>query len=770
MAKPNYFEALNEVAAPVRGGEQSGFAASAATGAAAVAGIEKTTDAVKFLGTTALETTVGYKQAGLQKEIDDTLNNTVAGSYVGKDVQGKMNVFNAQRADAMAQLKGKYAVDSKANEAIVDNVAFEAADAAVLSEYNAEVAKLRAGQLQGVFSRDQAINRIAALVKSYSADVPGLAQSFRQIAAEQTGVSNIDVLGVHNALTKQVAADKQALARANAQLDLDKAIAAANGVALDAITPAMRNNWTSEKQGERALQQLDTRLKSQGLVDSEVDKVHTQVATIKTMQAVGNIDKGFRTLLETLPGATMEDKLKSDASGIALEGLIASEYTKLVQSVRAQTLRGADNPQPLRDDTKVIAGINTQFDEIRKMVKSAEGRQMFGQIVKANEGQVSNITNSFLIANPGIARLNQLGLKDSFAQVFAAQGFDYDKMKTQFGEGIANTMRQAINDSTGFQRGMTNAATNPEAVRRSAEGSPETAAAVITNAKQTVIEQSKSSQPLLTPQAKSTFANYAGTWGVGFNAANKAALDEYYNHISSPSTQAAYDQLSPEQRRLARRNFLVNIDKAIPTLTLDFNTRKAAWEEAARGLVNSSANNLDARPVLSVVQDGYLAGALKLDVQWVGKDAAKAKELKIGVPDLSPFADAVDKMNKYAVIYSRSAKDVIGSNYSDTQAYGVAAKMLNGEKVRFYPTAPVPKNAAVSPDPTLAQAQLDSQARQPERDLAAAQLRAGEATKEQLTADINAIKQELTNKNLNGTAKRILQDELKQIEAALALK
>lgn len=700
MAKPDYFAALNDVAAPVRGGEQSGLAAANAQGAAAVAGIEKTTDAVKFLGTTALEATVGYKQAGLQKEIEDTLNNTVAGSYVGKSAQDKLNVFNADRADALSRLQGKYIVDSTVNSAIVDNQAFEAVDAQTKGEFVAEVEKLRAGQLQGVFTRDQAINRIAALVKSYSADVPGLAQSFRQIAAEQTGVSNIDVLGIHNALTKQSVAEKQAAARVTAQLELDKAIASANGVALDAITPAMRNNWTSEKQGERAASQLETRLKTQGLVDTEVDKVHTQLATVKIMDSVGKIDKGFRALLETLPGTTMEDKLKSDASGIALEALISSEYTRLVQSVRGQTLRSADNPQPLRDDTKIIAGIDKQFDELRKAVKSAEGRQMFGQIIKAQEGQVSNITNSFLIANPGIVRMNQMGLKDSFAQVFAAQGFDYDKMKAQFGEGIANMMRQAVNDATGFQRAMTNAATNPEAVRSGQGVAPETNAAAITNAKQTTINQAGRSTPLIDPTAKNSAANYMATWGVGFNAGNINAVNEYYNFLTG-NGQNYLSQFSPEQRRLMQRNFLVNIDKEIPKLTLDFNQTKAAWEENARALVADVRDNpgkkLDAKPVLSVVQDPYLAGALRVQVDWVGPDREAAIRMKVGVPDISPFTAAVDKMNKFAVIYSRSAKDITGGNYSDTQAYGVAAKMLNGEKVRFYPTtttAPVPKNTS----------------------------------------------------------------------------
>lgn len=705
-SKPNYFEAVNDIAAPQRGGEASGQAAAQATGRAAALGIEKTTDAIKFLGTQATEAFVGYKSAQLEKEIQSVINNTATPGYVGKNAQktleGNATVFGNNVATATGELR----VGQEEARASWD-YAGDASEAALLSEFNQKVETFKAGLDQGVFTRDQAITRIADAVKRYSADVPGLAQVFRKVAAEQTGVSDIDIYGLHKALTAKAATDKEAAAN----LELDKRIAAMfNLSSIREITPQHRALAREQAQLEFAQKNIASRGAIVAVNQTEADKAHDQVVRVETGLAFTDLNVGFTNLLKTLPGETLEDKVKSDQSSIQLDALISTAQQRVINTIMKQGTVSPSNPMPLSDVGKRLSETNALFDNYRNMLKSAEGRQMFAKMVDNYKGSVDLQLNQFLQANPAVQRFNALGLKEAFGTVFAAQGFDKKKLATQFGEGVANAMEKAVNDATSFDRIMRDAATDPKKVDLHAQTNPETTAAAVVNAKETVKDVVKEGAQLTTPKAKQSFTNLSATWGRTFNPLDPKANKEAFEFLTHPDVTK---QLDPAQRKLLRGNFLTTIEKAQGTYLQKLRQDIAAFPEKSREmLVNAGFEKYDARQEVVIAPDVYQGGKLTASIRWVGKDAATVQKLyedqrmvrtKYGrepVSRMGLFDEQLDVINNWALMYGRSSKDMGAKEMSDAEAYAKMGRILTtAPNERFYKLsdlAPVP--APTRPD------------------------------------------------------------------------
>jgi hypothetical protein len=729
MAKPDYFAALNDIAAPVRGGEQSGFAAATATGAAAVAGIEKTTDAVKFLGTTALEGVVGYKQAGLQKEIDATLNNTVAGSYVGKDAQDKLNVFNAQRADAMSQLQGKYIVDSKANEAIVDNTAFEAADASVLSEYNAEVAKLRAGQLQGVYSRDQAINRIAALVKSYSADVPGLAQSFRQIAAEQTGISNIDVLGVHNALTKQSEAEKLRIKSAETDMALAKRAAEFyNYTSLKQLTPSDLESFKAFAAFKNKAELVDNMLKSRKLDEDSTDKANRVVVAAAGLDSMRDIQLGLDSFFARVGTATTPDQaIRSQQAGTELEALISKQETAITMKIMA-AMNNPNNPWPGGDAVlKQWQGI---FKQYREDTKSAEGRANFYEIVKSSKGNYELMMSNFWNNHQVAAVMKDTGMLPELLKVAAAQGFDRKKMETQFGAAgvVVNDLvldllsKDPSGASAGVKRMLDGKNPATESDPRQRTLNMQTAREEVTKAFNTGVLYPAGKEG---DTIKKSMYNATMALANNFDPENTEWWNTYRQLMGNTTNAGRYlGQFSQEERNNIVGTFQTKIESATFKIGANIKALQDNFKaEAAKASLIPGVEDTGVR--MRVIQDPT-TGALKAETYYdkpalaAYVSAVRAEEQKRGVrigpppvagggqtreqldqllapiptDQMRQINGELGKVNAFAATASNNAQ-YFEKKLPLQEAYGVAKKIVDGQSVRFFsiadklePTAP----------------------------------------------------------------------------------
>lgn len=381
---------LDPISAPVKSAEGDLLMAAGKSEGQANA-IKGQTDAatLSFLGTTA----IGAAKGKMESDLDASIKNTLSRLDVTREAEFQRTT-QAQATQIATLLEQSDGLDSAPE---------------LIKQFKNDTQRYTDALAQGVLTRQEVIDRIAADVKKYSATMPGWASDFRKLAAERTGISNIDVYGIHKALTEKTARERAAEERFKADMELDKEIAKKHGVGLDGITPEMRAWHYNEQQTARNAAVLTDRLKVNQMVQEQADGAWGQLAMLRVNEVVAGLAGDIATL-----GALNQDPksvVQSQEFGLKLSGKLAATAVMLESQIR-----GFTTPAPGRtamsekEASRLIGEVRATFKNYEDMVKNVEGRNMFANIVKNSKGNMELLMNNFMLANPHTAVLKDIGV------------------------------------------------------------------------------------------------------------------------------------------------------------------------------------------------------------------------------------------------------------------------------------------------------------------------------------------------------------------------
>ncbi len=591
----DYSIQLSDVEAPSqgKGGDlllaagQTEAAGKAATGKAIAGGIE-------FLGTMAGGAVKGKMEADLERDINANLNKLEG---VGAGALESQKNLDKLRSPEFAE--------GVADQLTVLREQSGEEEPQLMKDFLGDISRHADAQKQGILSRGEVVSRIAADVKRYSAMLPGLASDFRKTAANLTGISNIDVYGIHQALTTKSASEKAAEAQIAAQVALDKEIASEQGVPLNAITPQMRAYHYQSKQLKLAADNSERQVKLQDLGQAQADKAYGQIVDMRVAGAVSDFGKEFAKLTQLYgdPSKSVE----ADKFGLELSGKVAQIGQQLEQDI--MRLSKPEPGKPAMSSTAVqtrLEGVRKTIAELREGVKSVEGRSMVAALVKKSENDVKLLGANITLANPYIAGLNKLGMNPSelFKLWMTVPREEFEKRVPAGGKQLAQAFENVLKNPVGHVNTMLAIATGQQVdLGQLATVDPDLHKVVANDLVSNI--RSWITDPAPTPEKKQAFSNTFATATLNINPLAPQDLKLAHSIVSDGAAQKFLGTLSLEQRTNALLPLLVKLDNGVKNARAQIETELRAF--------NDKDNNPSARlgAVLEMKQNA-LTGAFEI--------------------------------------------------------------------------------------------------------------------------------------------------------------
>lgn len=653
----DYSVQLSDVEAPVkgRGGElliaagQTEGATKAQTGRAIAGGLE-------FLGTTALGAYKGSMEAQVERDTNDALNKLEG---VGTEaVAAEKNLANLR--------SGQFA-EGVADQLTVLREQSGMEEPQLMKDFMGDISKYADAQKQGILSRGEVIARIASSVKKYSAQMPGWAGDFRKVAANLTGISNIDIYGIHTALTTKSLNERAQEKAMEIEMGLRREIAQEFGLtSLNEITPQMVAYHQQSKQLRMAATNAENKMKMVNMGQEEADKSWHSIATMKLSAAVGDVAKDIAKLgmLNQDPAKAMEAK----DYGLQLSSKLAMTMASLERDVMEMT-----RPQPGRAALsakragEIINEYRSVFKNYEDAVKNVEGRGMFAAMVKNANDRVDLLMNNFMLANPHVAVLNKVGSVSEIFKAYVSLGSE-PEFEKRFGKPLAAAMKSVL----------TAPAAHASTFGAIAEGrnvdlaqvqnvSPELATVMAADLVHSVKEWAKDKAP--TPQKKQVYSNVFATASKSLNPVVKRDIDTAYSLLADDDTQTFLGTLSNEQRANAVAPLVTNIQAAYRNVK--------AQIEAEINKFNDPDTNPQARGGGSLaLQQNALTGAFEV-VQLDARTSGIASTTVPGGGAVGMRTGSFNAVTRTEAAASRNrAVDLTGRLNRMLETYTLAARSM----------------------------------------------------------------------------------------------
>ncbi|CAB4169979.1 LT_GEWL domain containing protein [uncultured Caudovirales phage] len=585
----DYSVQLSDIGAPVKG--NAGELNIAAAGSQAK-GIEiqgkANADAITFLGTNALAAGKGYLEAGAEKEIKDSLDKLQGFGNTAKASAGAANAPLAQKAD------GTYGF-LEPTTGMVSAEFPSTGPNDVRQEFTNNLERLQLAVTQGMLGQDEVISRIAATVKKYSAIAPGWASEFRKIGAEQTGISNVDVYGIHKALTQQSAASKAQEHIQAKNLELLTGFAKSRGILSmqEAASPKWefeRNRFQQEALEKVFVERNENRMKSEKMDQDTTDKVGHQIFNGLLNQEVNGAltaknEKGeavpyaerMRELVLLNNSTSPEDRTKAQSLGNILSGDLIAMRDRVGAAIR--TMASADDGRKnvisstkAKEMQEQLKGLVT---DIADSVKTVEGRNMFAAVYDTANKTKEGLLTAFYLAHPVLLGIKDTGVSAPLYQAYITTmgpNGDTTEFSRRFGTEVTSAF-DALRKGGGFAS-VSNANT---AIVKGQDVSlatlrttdPKAYTAVVANAVLFMTEIPKKSEP--SAEDKTAYVNYLKKFEkVNYDVANDVST--MTNILSVPQLDKFLGTLSPQQRIGALSPIVASSTYAMQNMTNQLQT------------------------------------------------------------------------------------------------------------------------------------------------------------------------------------------------------
>lgn len=437
MTRVKYDVQLDNIPDPVKGkaGELSMQAGQAEGNANAIEG-KRVADAISFLGTTGLSAYKGKLESDLDAEIKGTLSKLEGGP---EDKARRQNLVNV--ADDIASF--------------ADNGPTNAPE---IKQFEESITRFVRAQQQGTLNREQVIERIAAEVKKASALMPGWASDFRKLAAERTGISNIDVYGINKLLTQQSASEKQAERLAAANMKYIEDVAKWAGVPPTGVTPELQRAYFTATQRKNSVEQAKQTVEWEKLGREETDRALTQVLTTDIGAELSGLYASFARGIE-LNGkgdATSWQQSKQWAQEFdgQLSQFLFKAKTRINNALRPQTITRPDGTVATvpaissEAANKMTEQLEKQVNDAKKRLTEAGGLNFYNSLIEVSKGQVELMQNNFLISNQYLSNLRNLGILQG-GQLYQAYIVNRKAFEAQHGKPMVEAFDRAFGSPQG---------------------------------------------------------------------------------------------------------------------------------------------------------------------------------------------------------------------------------------------------------------------------------------------------------------------------------
>ena len=534
--------------------------AGAQTDKSIAAGGAAKAKAISFLGTQAVEAVKGALEASEQKDLKSDLSK-----LEGPGNQAQENLRNF--TDDLAS----FSDNPPQQPELVDQFIGHAKD-------------YIAAQQQGVMSQSEVLTRMAATVKQYSAMAPGFASQFRKVAADLTGIDQVDTYQIHKALTTETDKAKQDAKIQEAQLQLDKNIAENMGVGINQITPSIRALWTQHQQLKLSADNADNQTKWQTLGQKGADQAHNQIVSMQLASEVANIGANFAKLtsLNSNPDKVVEAK----AFGLQMAGQLQMAQDRMVRFINSRTIP-QDGKIAMSEDeaAKRIKVVTDMFNTYQQGLQHVEGRNMFAALIQKSKDDVQQLTNNFKLANPYMTQLNAIGVQPS--KLFEAWVGLHSKEEFQkiFGKGVTDAMQGVMDYPQIHASVMAQVATGDSVdMNQLGRVDPNLKAVVATDMFHSPMEWSKDPAP--TDAKKTAYSNTMGAATQNFNPTAPQDLRAVYNVLADPNTKSFVPKLTQQQRTNAFGPVVARVESVVPQVGAAL---QAAIDEFNKPLDNNAA-------------------------------------------------------------------------------------------------------------------------------------------------------------------------------------
>lgn len=438
MARVKYDVQLSDIADPVKGraGELYQQAGGFEGKANAIEGQRKA-DLVSFLGTTGIAAAKGKMESDLDKEVKATLARLDTGPETAQRRQNLINVL-----DDIASF--------------ADNG--PAAGSEETKQFEENITRFVRAQQQGTLNREQVIERIAAEVKKASALMPGWAQDFRQIAANRTGISNIDVYGINKLLTTQSAAEKNAAAMQAAQIKYIEDVAKWAGVPPTAVTPELQRAFYEHTQRKNAVEGARLNTDWARLERDDTDRALTTMLMMDIGAGLSTLytefQKGIALNAKGDAQSWQESKQWAQQFDGQLSNFLFNAKTQINRALSPQTIRKEDgttitvpaiSPEAAQ---KLVEQVEKQVTDAKTRLKEAGGLNFYNSLIEVSKGQVELMQNNFLVANQYLSNLRNLGILQG-GQLYQAYIVNRKAFEGQHGRQMTEAFDRAFGSPQG---------------------------------------------------------------------------------------------------------------------------------------------------------------------------------------------------------------------------------------------------------------------------------------------------------------------------------
>jgi hypothetical protein len=355
------------------------------------------------LGGVAIEAYKGKLLSDSSKEIEDTLSKLEGYGTNAVAAQANLDRMNS---DQFAAESAMQIAEMENRKNLPRRSGFN--DDPTSKDFLEEIGRLKLAESQKIMTRQNVLNRIASTVKRYTAMAPGWASDFRKAAAELTGISNIDVLGVHAALTEKNDRERAADEMAKLKARFTGEISTAYGVSPDEITPAHVKQYAQDKQLDMFAQNTENNLKIANATEAQKEVYFGEYVAAVQLNATASISKAFDAFREANKGTDITSKAAQAQIGGQVLAYLNDIEQVMVRDIMKKTSRSVDNPYPVQYATadKYAKNVKEFLKTIKDNLNSEGGWNAFTLSVQAAEGDYQRMINNMRTANPYIAMLD----------------------------------------------------------------------------------------------------------------------------------------------------------------------------------------------------------------------------------------------------------------------------------------------------------------------------------------------------------------------------
>jgi hypothetical protein len=677
----DYSIELPDAAAPAKGnaGELTIAAAQTQAQGAAQAGAigaKATADAISFLGTTAIEGTKGYLEAQEAKEIKATTDKLEG---VGPD---------ALAAEQQAKQAQEFLNAGKQANAVDP-------------QFENDMQRLIDAQANGVMTREEVLNRSSAIVKKYSAMMPGFAADFRKTAAEMTGIQHLDVYGIHKALTEKSAREREAERTAQANAEADKKIMDQYGLSRrDQITPSHREDYTRVAILE--LNAKRTKLNAELVkgTQDEVDKAYHTASLALIATEVEQLGQSITSLATLHSGSSSAALANATQASLNVFDDIAQRKARITRAVISMTQPNESNGAKLSSkyaQEEILAKVLPMFDTYAEAAKNIEGRNMLEALAKQAKTNRETTLNTFYNAQPQISLLQSMGGFSELWKAYVNIGSNDKEAEKQFGKELSRSLR-VIRDYRGLETlsNIDAAISKGEDVGSKPGGMDKSMDQV---AKANVVMNIKNIAKLTdaTEQDKERWTNNVKYLTANLKYGSMSDVKASNEIFGSPDVTRFFSGLSSEQKTRALTPMIEGIGSSSTIILNEVVSRvaKANVEKVAGGFQltqNPTTGLIELKDVQPDVPadgsrfSGGATGPATFSVEGVRRLYGR-RAIQEGPKDPLKFTDRgdvkanlqqdIDKINLSMQVYANGSSLVHGKGAKDIK--GVISDLLDGK-------------------------------------------------------------------------------------------